>query len=147
MNTTGNFLVETSVPDDVIIADQTFFHNPWSDSQWLELDLTQNVILTLRKENLLVGYALFQIVNGDDTAHLLKILINPEDRGGKAASDFWKNIVSFLKMRQCQSIYLEVEATNSRAISFYNKSGFKLLRRNKAYYSNGEDALMLSLTL
>lgn len=147
MNTTGSFKHETTVSPDVVEADQSFFPNPWTNSQWQMLDLSQNVILTWRKENVLVGYALFQIVEGDDTAHLLKILILPNQRGGQSTKDFWLNILSFIKSRKCQSIYLEVEAGNGRAVSFYNRSGFKLLRRNKAYYSNGEDALTMSLTL
>lgn len=147
MNTTGKFQVERTVTIDVIEADQHLFPNPWTDSHWLNLDLNQNVILTWRKEDSLVGYALFQIVNGDDTAHLLKILVRPEFRGGQFTGDFWSNILTFLRSRKCRSIYLEVEASNGRAISFYNRMGFKLLRRNKAYYSNGEDALMMSLTL
>jgi ribosomal protein S18 acetylase RimI-like enzyme len=52
-----------------------------------------------------------------------------------------------LQIKGFRSVYLEVEATNFRAKSFYEKVGFNLLRRNKGYYSSGEDALIMSLTL
>lgn len=147
MNTTGSFHHEIQIPDDVIRADQSFFPNPWTNNQWLELDLKQHHLLTWRKQNELIGYALFQQVSGDDTAHLLKILIIPEKRGMSFTREFWMSILTFLKGTGTHGIYLEVESNNNRAISFYNKSGFKLLRRIKGYYSNGEDALTMMLTL
>lgn len=94
-----------------------------------------------------MGLALFGIVDGDDTAHLLKVLLLESSRGSGAAQEFWIGIAKDLRVKGLKSVYLEVEAANLRAKSFYEKVGFQLLRVTKQYYSNGEAALIMSLTL
>lgn len=147
MNTTGKFQVETTFPDAVIELDQKYFPHPWTPDQWHELNPAQHHLFTWAVENKLVGYALFQYLTDDDTAHLLKILINPDERGSGESQRFWSAIMSFLESRDLQHVYLEVEASNARAIGFYEKCGFAVIRRNKAYYSNGDDALIMTMTL
>jgi len=147
MNTTGKFEVHSKFPDEVISIDQVHFPQPWTTSQWKNLGPLQNHLFTWKKENELIGYGLFQYLSGDDTAHLLKILVLPESRGTGETQGFWNEITKYLRKQGLMNIYLEVEATNTRAISFYEKCGFKTLRKNKAYYSNGEDALIMSMTL
>lgn len=143
MNTTGK---EFSVTEDIIQLDQAF-PNPWTREQWYNLDFHHHLLFSVRNQSDLNGYALFQAIPGDDTAHLLKIMIEPHKRGTAISKEFWNEILVHLRSLNYQSIYLEVEASNSRAIRFYEKSGFKLLRKNKAYYSNGEDALIMTMTL
>jgi ribosomal-protein-alanine N-acetyltransferase len=147
MNTTGNFHAELTIPYDVIRLDQDHFPHPWTEAQWKELSPAQNHLFTWKQENKLIGYALFQYLTGDDTAHLLKILVLPESRGRGEVQKFWKEVLIYLKEQGLKNIYLEVEAGNTRAISFYEKCGLQHLRRNKGYYSNGEDALIMSMTL
>jgi len=147
MNTTGSFLALSNFPEDVIKLDQDHFPRPWTTGQWNNLNPAQNHLLTWNLENELIGYALFQYLSDDDTAHLLKILMLPKVRRSGEAAKFWSEITSYLRSEGLKDIYLEVEATNTQAIGFYEKCGFKLLRKNKAYYSNGEDALMMSMTL
>ena len=147
MNTTGNFQVHTSFPDDVIKLDFDYFPRPWTKDQWQNLNPSHNHLFSWTKENELLGYALFQYLSGDDTAHLLKILMLPKVRGSGESHAFWGELTYYLRAQRLKNLYLEVEATNAQAIGFYEKCGFNLLRRNKAYYSNGEDALIMSMTL
>jgi [ribosomal protein S18]-alanine N-acetyltransferase len=135
------------VTEEVIRLDQDFFPQPWTKDQWLSTNMDQHLLFQWKKENDLVGYALFQFLAGDDTAHLLKILMLPKHRGQGESEKFWTEIVNYLNVSGVQNIYLEVESGNAPAIGFYQKMGFKLLRKNKAYYSNGEDALIMALTL
>lgn len=146
MNTTGRITVETSSPE-VVDLDLTFFPTPWTRQQWSELNLSTHTIFGWRKEEKLLGFALLWIMEGDDTAHLLKILLLNDSRGTGASTAFWSEIIRELKNKGFSSVYLEVEAHNLRAKTFYEKVGFAVLRRIKGYYSNGEDALTMSLTL
>jgi ribosomal protein S18 acetylase RimI-like enzyme len=146
MNTTGKLFVEIPGPD-VFQMDHHYFPNPWSLEQWQNTDPSQSKLFTWREGQLLVGYALFGTAPYDDTAHLFKILVDPAKRGSQTSAPFWSAILSELRNLDFKSIYLEVESSNGRAIKFYEKCGFKLLRKNKAYYSNGEDAFIMSLTL
>lgn len=147
MNTTGKLALELFSSADVHKLDKAYFPHPWTTEQWLGLKPDQNILFTWRTQNSLIGYSLFGISTGDDVAHLFKILIAPSFREQGNAVLFWSAIVHALKIKKLSRVYLEVEASNQRAIFFYEMAGFKLLRRNKGYYSNGEDALMMELTL
>lgn len=147
MNITGKLATEPFTTVDVLKLDEALFPHPWTFDQWNELKPDQNILFTWRTQNTLIGYCLFGISPGDDVAHLFKILISPTFRQQGNAVLFWSAIVHALKIKKLSRVYLEVEASNQRAILFYEKAGFRLLRRNKGYYSNGEDALMMELTL
>lgn len=146
MNTIGN-ISEEQVSEEVIFLDQTFFPTPWSRKQWTELNHSTHTIFCCRKDEQLLGFALLWTLQGDDTAHLLKILLLSDSRGTGASTMFWSEIRNKLKEKGFSSVYLEVEVNNLRAKSFYEKVGFQVLRRIKGYYSNGEDALTMSITL
>jgi ribosomal protein S18 acetylase RimI-like enzyme len=44
-----------------------------------------------------------------------------------------------------KQIWLEVHAQNTPALNFYNKNGFTISASRKRYYSDGGDALLMSL--
>ena len=50
-------------------------------------------------------------------------------------------------MRTQKWFYLDVREGNQPALALYRKVGFTLDGRRRAYYANGEDALMMSLLL
>ncbi len=146
MNTIGKLLC-APVSEEIVALDSCFFPNPWTSEQWKSLDPSQSLLLEWRGGEKLLGFALFGLIPGDDLAHLYKILILPERQGSGEALAFWKEITKFLKELGPSRVYLEVEAGNARALKFYQKVGFQLLRKNKGYYSNGEDAWMMDYLL
>jgi len=150
MNTTGNCL--TLTPKDlefieVIDLDQGHFPKPWSKIDWLELNWDHHSLYAWKISDRIIGFALFALAPNDNTAHLLKICFDLEWRGKGETLFFWKSCLEYLKKAQVQSIYLEVESTNSRAISFYQKTGFKTLRRIKGYYSDGSAATTMQMIM
>ncbi len=150
MNTTGKFLNlshEHALWKDVIEMDQAHFPRPWKDDDWNSVDFSRHHLWAFQDENRLVGYALFVTNPGDETAHLLKILVHPESRGGPQTAIFWNEIAKSLRNLRFQQVYLEVEESNGRARAFYAKLGFQVLRRVKSYYSDGESGVMMQLTL
>ena len=149
MNTTGKIIIhdDSSTLEPIIFLDQTYFPNPWPRDQWLKTDFNKNVLLEWNLKESTLGFALFGLLPGDDTAHLYKIFIVPEYQGQGEAHHFWLHVLSLLRQKAMKFIYLEVESTNEQALSFYKKVGFVCLRRVKSYYSNGNDGLMLQLTL
>lgn len=146
MNTTGK-LGQYSGPEVVLELDQRFFPQPWSLDQWQGINPDHHQIYTWEAKGKVLAFALFAIMPGDDTAHLYKILVHPDQRGSVVTREFWSSILSKLNELGISKIYLEVEATNDRAIAFYKKVGFISLRQVRAYYSNGSDGLMMQLTL
>ncbi len=150
MNTTGKLRsidLAGSALDEVISMDHQYFPNPWTEQQWRDLNPALNLLLVWQPQDKCQGFALFGAVPGDNSAHLYKILLHPDCRGTGMAQEFWQASCLFLKANGIISVYLEVEADNAPAITFYQKVGYKLLRKSKGYYSNGQDALIMELTL
>jgi ribosomal-protein-alanine N-acetyltransferase len=127
--------------------DRNFFPRPWTLGQWQGLSETMHLLFYWQKASTPIGFALFSHVPSDDMAHLLKICILPEYRGSGEASLFWKQLVSALRTSEVEKIYLEVEESNKIAQNFYKKLGFLPLRTVKGFYSDGQAAITMLLTL
>ena len=52
--------------------------------------------------------------------------------------------MAYYKAKQC---FLEVRVTNEAAISLYKKLGFEVTRTLNGYYSDGEDAYVMTKRL
>lgn len=150
MNTFGKiqFLNNADI-QEVLKMDQSYFTPPWSAEQWLNINWETHLLYSWQgiEDVSSTGFVLFGLVPGDEVAHLLKILILPKHRGSGQAEEFFQTVSVELKSFGVERIYLEVESQNTRAIGFYKKMGFKRLRVNKSYYSNGEDADIMDLVL
>ena len=150
MSITGKILFsgpQESHWSKIIAWDQAYFSRPWMLKDWSELDLKNHIILIWEKAGVPVGFALYQTLSGDEAAHLYKIFLLSEFRGSSEAECFFQESIKILKDKGFLRVYLEVEADNGRAIRFYEKMHFKHLRRVKAFYSDGVDALTMELTL
>lgn len=150
MNITGKLLrVQLNDPqfEKVLLIDQADFPRPWNRNDWTSLDFRFHHLLIFEGRFDVDGFCLFSIVPGDDSAHLLKICLIKELRGQGKAVQFWSEILRYLEGQSVNSVFLEVESDNSDAIRFYSKVSFNRLRLIKGYYSDGKDALTMSLTL
>jgi len=147
MNTTGKLICENLDSLEVQALDEAYFPHPWSVNQWRELNPAHHLLYSWKMEGNVIAYALFGLLPGDDTAHLYKILVLPDYRSTGKALDFWSSMADKLREHLVSRVFLEVEASNISAVRFYEKVGFRTLKKTKAYYSNGEDALMMDLTL
>jgi ribosomal-protein-alanine N-acetyltransferase len=150
MNTTGKFsriFGPSSELEHIISLDQSAFPRPWSDQDWSGMIWPQHLLWGFSLNGRLVGFALFFKLEGDNAAHLLKICLHPSLRGQGLALPFWENCLTELRSLDVNSVFLEVEIGNDRAIGFYKKVHFKVLRRIKGFYSDGVDAQTMLLTL
>lgn len=127
-------------------TDQTYFPTPWSDESWNHLfkEGSERFILMVREE-LFLGFALFDISIADSFAHLLKISVIPKARGRKVGEILLNQALQELKMQSIRSFFLEVEEVNISAIRLYEKMGFKTVHKKKHFYSNGASALIMTL--
>lgn len=145
MSTTGKFSQE-AFSQDILELDQSDFPEPWNQNQWLSTDWGHHQLYTWRNPDLL-AFAFFGHLSGDDTAHLFKIVVRSELRRSGIAQAFWREITSKLKDSGIRQVYLEVNTKNTPAIEFYQKQGFRTLQIKKGFYSDGEDAFIMILTL
>lgn len=131
--------------EDIVALDSSYFPNPWSNLKWEEAvqgKLGPCFLCLAFKESSLRGYSLFGV--GDpDTAHLYKILVSPDEQGKGLSSELLIRGESILKSSGANSVYLEVELTNLRALGFYQKHGYQVLVVKKGFYGAGRDAFAL----
>jgi ribosomal-protein-alanine N-acetyltransferase len=132
---------------EVIQLDLVGFPLPWSQSSWNHLDFKLHHLTAFTKDGIFVGFSLVSLPAGDSVAHLQKICLSKACRGQGMSKVFWSQLVDYYKDQGATSIYLEVQKSNSVAISFYQNVGFQTLRVAKNYYSNGDDALIMQLML
>ena len=129
--------------EQIINLDREHFPWPWTLQNWQNLDGYSIAVCIDKSTNTHIGFVLFLMTNHSDTAHLLKIVVHPSMRNQQIGFQLLhfsnKNLPKFI-----QSIFLEVEATNSFAIKMYEKFGFQEINRIKNYYSNGSPAIIFS---
>ena len=73
---------------------------------------------------------------------ILGIAVEEEYRGKSIGNKLLNILESTLIKEDINEIHLEVRVSNHKAIKFYEKHGYKRIRLKKAYYSNGEDAIL-----
>lgn len=93
----------------------------------------------------LVGYAGALVVDGD--MQVLKVTVAPEMRRRGIAGELMSRIAYDSQNLAASSASLEVRVSNDGAIAFYRDLGFHELGVRPKYYSDGEDALIMSSAL
>lgn len=78
-----------------------------------------------------------------DIAEILNLGIVPLFQGNGYGYMMLNDYIHMIKDMGGNSVVLEVRSSNNKAISLYEKCGFKTIRIRKNYYSNGEDALYM----
>lgn len=111
--------------------------NPFSNPWVIELS---NEKLNLKT---IVGFVVFWITF--DTATICQIAVHPEIRRRQLATAMMDEIYNECYAKKVKTITLEVRKSNQIAINFYKKQGFKEDHVKPKYYSNGEDAIYMTM--
>jgi ribosomal-protein-alanine N-acetyltransferase len=82
-----------------------------------------------------------------DEFHINKIATHPDFRGRGLGRRLLEDAIEQARGRTAKSVVLEVRLSNVSAIDFYKSFGFTEVQRRKRYYLDGEDALVMMLTL
>lgn len=131
---------------EIISIDLNNMKYSWTRASWENSLQDPHFILIYFAD---IGFALFQKSPLDTVLHLLKIVVKKEQRGfGNAVKLFEEGLLILEALHSdIESIYLEVEEGNSRAIGFYIKLGFTVIHQKKNFYSDGEGALFMQKAL
>ena len=84
---------------------------------------------------------------GNLVASLESLAVHPHARGNGAASSLLKSTIRRLKLQGVGRITLIVRKSNAVALQFYERRGFAAVRRAPGYYEDGEEGLIMRLTL
>ena len=108
-----------------------------------------DLFLVVESGDRVIGYSITCITRRllRNRAELVSIAILPSLRGKGAANVLMSNILRRLRLRGIPRVALTVKETNARARAFYEKYGFRRVRRVRRYYEDGEDGIQLQLDL
>ena len=79
-----------------------------------------------------------------DAAELVSLAVDPPYRGQGAATALLKNTLRRLRLRKVSRLSLMVKVTNETARRFYERYGFRRVRRVPAYYEDGSDGILMT---
>lgn len=82
----------------------------------------------------------------DRVGHIVSIAVKPEYRGMGIGRSLMEAAIKALRERYgVKYVYLEVRVSNTGAIRFYERLGFRIVKRVGGYYRDGEDAYIMRL--
>lgn len=120
---------------------------------WTEKTLSSNqgeryLNLKIMQGGEMAGFAITQIVL--DEATLFNIAIDPAFQRQGLGRTLLEDIIQQLEPRGVMTLWLEVRASNSKAIALYESLGFNEVSVRRNYYpaaQGREDAIMMALIL
>lgn len=127
-------------------AESKCFADPWSvEMLEEEVNHSLSVFYILSYKSKQIGY--FSYLHILDEVHILNVAILPEYQGQGHANELMRTLISSALKLGCKAFTLEVRQGNIKAISLYEKFGFKLAGVRNGYYPDGENALIYWLYL
>jgi ribosomal-protein-alanine N-acetyltransferase len=132
--------------DAVLAIEARAYSHPWSRGNFID--------------SLLAGYHARCLVDADDQVqaymlamagvdelHLLNIAVAPDQQGCGHALRLLRALAAHAACSGAEWLWLEVRLSNERAQQLYDRFGFELMGRRKAYYpdrnNQREDALVM----
>ena len=156
--------------DEVMQIEQQAYAHPWSRANFADSIQTgyQMQVLTLSRVSTastaftvsgavaddkqpILGY--FIAMKGFEEVHLLNITVAPEHQGRGWGRAMLEALGVWSRGQAAEWLWLEVRASNTRALKVYKDHGFKLVSVRQDYYPAGpkangrEDAIVMSLKL
>lgn len=121
--------------------------SPWSIDNFKSSFEVGHHGLVCKEDKKMLGFLIFSPIKPE--AHLLSIAVIETQQYKGIGSVLLKSMISQCKAMGINQVFLEVRASNEKAIGFYQKYGFKKDAIRENYYSGDitEDALLMSLEL
>lgn len=133
---------------DLMNVEKDCFEDPYQAKQY-EYELADNPCAYLYgyyKDDNLIGFIDYWVTF--DTTQLCKIGVLEAYRQQQIATELMDFMYEEAIKENCETILLEVRASNQIARSFYEREGFLEINVRKDYYSNpSEDAIVMGKIL
>lgn len=130
--------------DDIVNIENASFTDPWSKAAFessSKMPLTE-ICLAIDESGALCGYVVFFCISPE--CEILNIAVSPEHRRKGIADALVSLVCERSREKNCDTLMLEVRESNISARSLYEKHGFEVVGRRKAYYTNpSEDAILM----
>jgi ribosomal-protein-alanine N-acetyltransferase len=105
-----------------------------------------DLFLVVERNRKVCGYIVtcIRAARGVARAELVSVAVDPAKRSKGAASALLESTLRRLRRRGVERINLVVRAGNRPAQAFYEKYGFRRLRRVPGYYEDGADGIAMA---
>jgi ribosomal-protein-alanine N-acetyltransferase len=121
---------------------------PWSEKTFFSNQGERYLNLKIDCGGTMAGFAITQVVA--DEATLFNIAVSPDHQRQGLARSLLQQLFELLKQRGVATLWLEVRASNVKAINLYHSFGFNEVTVRPNYYPtvNGrEDAVIMAFYL
>jgi ribosomal-protein-alanine N-acetyltransferase len=143
----ANFRIEKltkEMVENVFEIEKAFFDVTTNQTILDSFDSDNLFYFVLFLDDEVVGFLEGSIVL--DEAELFEIAIKENFQGKKYSLKLMDYFLSYCKEKNVETIFLEVNTINSKAISLYEKYGFEKYFVRKKYYGDN-DAILMKLYL
>jgi ribosomal-protein-alanine acetyltransferase len=129
----------------LVSLDREYFANTaWPAEQFRgEIGKSTRFFLVAEKNQVIIAYAGAFLPNAGGEGDIMTIAVKPEFRRLGIAKELIARLESWAKARGAIAMMLEVDVTNSDAISLYANLGYEALNIRKNYYGYGLDAQIM----
>lgn len=128
---------------DIARLEDLCFSEPWSEEGILEAYRLGTKFFIAENSKQLMGYIGIKAVI--DEGYITNVAVYPQYRGIGVATALINKVFDFAKEKGLSFVSLEVRASNTAAVSLYEKTGFKEEGRRKDFYRlPREDALIMT---
>ncbi len=131
----------------VCAIEQQVQYAPWTTKLFSD-SLERHVCWVAQKNQQVVGFFVMQFII--DEAHLLNIAVDPTQQKQGIGRLLLDNVQQQAVAKKANTIFLELRATNQRALALYQMAGFNEIGLRKNYYpaaQGKEDAVIMALML
>lgn len=132
----------------VCAIEQQVQYAPWSAKLFAEGLTRHRCKVAVNQQQQIVGFSIVQFIV--DEAHLLNIAVEPTQQKQGIGKILLDEVLVISQQQKASTIFLEVRASNQRAIQLYQMAGFNEIGLRKNYYPTAqgkEHAVIMALMI
>lgn len=132
----------------MLATEQAATAYPWAESSFVSSFSERyfNAVALLNEQ--IVGFYIGELVAGE--ASLFDIAVHPQQQGKAIGKALLSHFLDEAERRHATDCWLEVRASNHKAIALYHQQGFHQVGVRPAYYpapGGKEDAILMAMSL
>jgi ribosomal-protein-alanine N-acetyltransferase len=122
---------------------------PWTLQQFSDCIAEKNPCYILWQEKLPIGFVIYHLIAGQ--CEIYNIAVHPDFQKQGWGKYLLEHAIAAARKTRCESIFLEVRASNQPTRKLYEKLGFNEIGVRNNYYKKldgkREDAIMMAIDL
>jgi [ribosomal protein S18]-alanine N-acetyltransferase len=91
------------------------------------------------------GFSNFKKLGFVKKGHVVSVAVIEQQRKKGIGKALVEESLNGVKIKKCDELYLEVRCSNTDGVRLYEKLGFIIRQRLKAYYRDGEDSFLMAI--